>query len=319
MKMRWRFPCQLWLPGEKKAQSALGEAMALAQQSLDVGFRWKVSALVRQQLWRTALAKRQWEVAREQEQRLEDVMNQVADLAGAGDLSRADHLAMMQELALWKADTINLEAEYQDQVREYQALVGSNRFPSDISEELSSIEEISDEHPALQWALDDLAAVSASAEVVRQTGSVRPSVQVFWRGYRGDRATQDVNALGLGLAVPLGRSPRKGPEIARASEDLARAEARLLETRRRLDLQLHEARHLLHTSERQLENSTAMVEAATERHRLDQMAFELGEFSLREWLRRLSETRKIEQSHETLLMQQGAAVASYNQAVGDTP
>jgi outer membrane protein TolC len=92
-------------------------------------------------------------------------------------------------------------------------------------------------------------------------------VQVFWRGFRGDRASPDVNALGLGLAVPLGRSPRRGPEIARANEGLARAEAQLLETRRRLDLQLHEARHLLKTTREQLQNSDTMVDAASERYR----------------------------------------------------
>jgi outer membrane protein TolC len=225
----------------------------------------------------------------------------------------------MQELALWKAETMTLEAAYQDAIREYRTLTGMERIPADISEPLSEREVIGDDHPALQMAMHELAAVDASAEVAQQTGTVRPSVQLFWRGYRGDRAAPDVNALGLGVAIPLGRSPSRGPQIARANEDLARAHARLTELRRMLDLNLHEARHQLHTSRRQLENSTAMVEAAAERHRLDQLAFELGEFSLREWLRRLSETRKIQQSHELLLMQQGAAIASYNQAVGETP
>ena len=309
----------LWLPGEKKAQTAYGEAMSTMAASKQVQFRWQVAALVRRQLWGTALAKRLWEVALEQEQRLEKVLEQVIDLAEAGDLSRADQLATMQELALWKAETMTLEAAYQDAIREYRTLTGMERIPADISEPLSEREVIGDDHPALQMAMHELAAVDASAEVAQQTGTVRPSVQLFWRGYRGDRAAPDVNALGLGVAIPLGRSPSRGPQIARANEDLARAHARLTELRRMLDLNLHEARHQLHTSRRQLENSTAMVEAAAERHRLDQLAFELGEFSLREWLRRLSETRKIQQSHELLLMQQGAAIASYNQAVGETP
>lgn len=309
----------LWLPGEKKAQTALGDAMATMQTSRQAEFRWKVAALVRRQVWQTALVRRQWEVALEQEQRLEEVLDQVMSLAEAGDLSRADQLATMQELAIWKAETLTLEAAYQDAIREYRMLTGTDRFPADISEPLSDREEIGDDHPALQMAMDELAAVDASAEVARQAGTARPSVQVFWREFSGDRTAPDVNSLGLGFAVPLGRSPSRGPQIARANEDLARAHAQLVDLRRRLDLQLHEARHQLHTSRLQLENSTAMVEAAAERHRLDQLAFELGEFSLREWLRRLSETRKIERSHELLLMQQGAAIASYNQAVGETP
>ena len=48
------------------------------------------------------------------------------------------------------------------------------------------------------------------------------------------------------------------------------------------------------------------------------LAFELGEFCTREWLRRISRFREIERSHELLLIQQGAAIAAYNQAVGES-
>lgn len=309
----------LWLPGEKRAQSELGEAMSAAQESREKAFRWAVSAQLRKQLWGLKLARRQWELALEQEQRLEQMLGHADTLAEAGDLSRADQLAMLQEVALWRADTLALEAAYQDAVREYRVLSGSDVVPHDISEALSKKQEITKDHPALLMALDEVAAAGASVEVAWQAANLRPSVNVFWRGYRGDRATPDVNALGLGFAVPLGHSPKRGQNSARASEELAHAEAGLMDMKRKLDLALHEARHLLHTTELQLENSNVMVEAASEKHRLDQVAFELGEFSLREWLRRLSQTREIERSHEILLIQQGAAIASYNQAVGETP
>jgi hypothetical protein len=85
-----------------------------------------------------------------------------------------------------------------------------------------------------------------------------------------------------------------------------------------LQLQLHEAEHVLHTTRARLENSEMMFEAASERFGLDKMAFELGEFSTREWLRRLSRFKTIERSNELLLIEQGAAVAAYNQAVGES-
>jgi outer membrane protein TolC len=191
-------------------------------------------------------------------------------------------------------------------------------MPADIEETLSVVPDIREDHPALQKALDGLAREAAALEVARRETTIRPSIQVFWRGYGGDRTSTDVNALGLGLAVPLGRSPRRGPEIAKVNEGLALAEAELMETRRGLELQLHEAKHVLELTRMQLENSFAMIDAANEQHRLDKLAFELGEFSVREWLRRLSELKKIQRSHELLLVQQGAAVASYNQAVGET-
>jgi len=308
----------LWLPREKKAQTQLGEAASTALSSRKGEFRWRVSGVLRQQLWTLMSTRRQWELAQDQEENLAQVLEQVTLFAEAGDLSRVDQLATLQELAIWKAETMTLEAQYQDAVREYLSFTGLQDVPADIAEDLSDTPDIRGDHPALQKAMDRLAEEAAAAEVARRDNTGRPSVQVFWRGYGGDRASPDVNALGLGLAVPLGRSPRRGPEIARANENLALAEAELLETRRGLELQLHEARHMLELTEMQLENSFTMIDAANERHRLDKLAFELGEFSVREWLRRLTELKKIERSHEMLLLQQGAAVASYNQAVGET-
>jgi len=307
-----------WLPGEKKAQTRLGEASLAAHASRTIEFRWKVSALLRNRLWNLRLTRRQWELAQEQEQRLADVLEQVTLFAEVGDLSRADQLATLQELAIWKAETIALQAEYQDAVREYEFVTGIHRYPSDISESLSEKLEINDDHPALQSALDRLAEATASTELRRQENSARPSLQVFWRGFSGDRVSPDVNALGIGLAVPLGKSPKRGPEIARANEMLAMAEAELIKTKRELDMQLHETRHVLKTTRLQLENAVQMIEAANERHRLDRLAFELGEFSVTEWLRRLSILKDIERSHEILLIREGAAIASYNQAVGET-
>jgi cobalt-zinc-cadmium efflux system outer membrane protein len=308
----------LWLPGEKGAQTRLGEAASQAQRARTADFRWRVSALLRQRLWNLVLAKRQWELALEQEQRLSELLEQVTLFTEVGELSRADQLATLQELALWKAETMTLEAEYQDAAREYQALTGLVEAPSEISEKQNSEQELREDHPALQYAMERYAEAAAATEVSRQGNSSRPSLQVFWRGFSGDRTSPDVDALGVGLAVPLGKSPKQGPQIARANESLARAEAELIETRRALDLQLHEARHVLHTTGLQLENSRLMIEAASERYRLDKLAFELGEFSVQEWLRRLSQLKEIERSHELLMLQQDAAVAAYNQAVGES-
>jgi cobalt-zinc-cadmium efflux system outer membrane protein len=308
----------LWLPGEKKAQAALGEAMAASQAARDEAFRWQVSGLLRRQAWRLMSAKRQWELAAEQEQRLQEVLDQVTTFTDAGDTSRSDLLSTVQELAMHKAQTLLLDSDYRDAVREFQALTGGLSLPADLREPLTDEETLTDSHPELRLALDRYAEASAASEVASQGHSARPSVDVFWRGFRGDRMSPNVDALGIGFSVPLGHSPSRGPFVAQANENLARAQADLLQTRRDLELALHEAHHLLHTTEQQLENAGAMVEAATERQRLDRLAFELGEISVRQWLRRLSEFREVERSYELLLLQQGAAVAACNQAAGES-
>jgi len=308
----------MWLPGEKKAQTRLGEILSVAGASDEAEFRWRVSGQLRQQLWELSLALRQWELALEQEQRLAEVLAQVTLFAEAGELSRADQLATMEELAIWKGETMLLEAEYMDAIRLYRSTTGLNTVPAEIEETLSEVQEIEREHPALRQAMDHLAESSAASQVIKERSNLRPSLDVFWRGFRGDRRSPDVDALGIGFAMPLGKSPRREPEVAKAFENVAMAEAELLETRRGLELQLHEASHVLHTTRERLENSETIIKAATERHKLDKLAFELGEFSTREWLRRLSRFREIERSHELLLIQQAAAIAAYNQAVGES-
>jgi cobalt-zinc-cadmium efflux system outer membrane protein len=308
----------VWMPGEKRAQKALGDAASATRISREAGFRWQLSGEVRRQLWALNLARRQWSLAQEQEQRLQQVLEQVSRFEEAGDLSRADLLSTMQELAVWKAETIALEAEYQDTARSYQALTGLSAVPKDLDEPLSEKDEAGPEHPALELASARMAEADAAEQAVIQASSHRPTVDVYWRGFQGERNAANVDSLGIGFTVPLGRSPRKGPEIAQAREAFARAESEYLQARRDVELQLHEARHQLETVRRQLANSEAMIRTATEKYELDRLAFELGEISTNQWLRRLSEYKEIERSHELLLVRRGAAVAAYNQAVGES-
>ena len=308
----------LWLPGEKNAQAELGSAASNKQISQANQFRWQVSAELRQLVWQLTLARRSWELAIDQERRLQELLEQVSLFTEAGELSRADQLAILQELAIWKSETLTLAADYQDAAREYVSFTGLKSIPAIISEELSSRDLIEQNHPALQLALMRAAEISAEAEVLRQGNSFRPAIQLFWRGYRGNFAEAGANAVGLGLSVPLGQSPRRKPEFARASQNLAQAEGAVQQMRRQLDLQLHEADHVLHTTRQQLTHSITMMETAQEKFVFDQLAYEIGDISTREWLRRLSEMKEIETSHELLLIRQGAAIAAYNQAVGET-
>ncbi|MEJ8566525.1 TolC family protein [Elongatibacter sediminis] len=308
----------VWMPGEKRAQKAVGDAAAVTRVSREAGFRWQLSGEIRRQLWDIRLARRQWQFAQEQEQRLQEVFEQVARFTEAGELARADLLSTMQQLAVWKAETIALEAEYQDAARSYRSLTSLSVVPEHIEEVLSDKDDAGPSHPALSLASDRMAEASAVAEAVSQTNGYRPTLDVFWRGFRGDRMSTSVDAVGIGFSVPLGKSPRKGPEIARAWEAYAQAESEYLQARRDVELQLHEARHQLETLQRQLHNSEAMIKTAVEKYDLDRMAFDLGELSTNQWLRRLAEFQEIERSHQLLQVRYGAAIAAYNQAVGES-
>jgi len=308
----------VWLPGEKRARQAQGEAALATQAAREAAFRWQLSGEVRRLLWDLRLARRQWELALEQEQRLEQLLEQVSRFAEAGELARADLLSTAQELARWKAETIMLEAEYHDSARAYRALTGLPAVPEHIAETLSPAADTGPGHPALRLADDRRMEADAAAGAVSEQSAYRPTVDVFWRGFRGDRNTPDVDALGIGFTVPLGPSPRRDGEVAHALEAAAGVEAEYLETQREVELQLHEARHQLETVTRQLANSEAMMATASEKFELDRLAFELGELSTNQWLRRLSDYKDIERTHQLLQVQHGAAIAAYNQAVGES-
>lgn len=308
----------LWMPGERKSRSSLASALSTSTASGEAEFNWRVSSELRTALWQLIAARRQWELAGEQEANLAKVLEQAIIFEEAGEISKGDRLAVLQELATWKAETMSLEAQYQDAARSFRALTGAGSLPADFTEELSTTEEIHEDHPALRMARDRMRELSAAVEAMRQGNNFRPSLQLFWRGQRPDQASSQLDSIGIGFELPLGRSPSRGPEIALVNEALAQAEAQYLRQQRELGLQLHEAEHTLHTTELQLTNSYELMNAAEQRRGLDQLALELGEISMQEWLRRLSGYKTIQRTHELLLLQKGAAIAAYNQAVGET-
>jgi len=308
----------LWMPGERKSRARLAAAVTSSSASGAAEFNWRVSAEVRDGLGNLLMARRQWELAGEQEDNLAGVLEQAVIFEQAGEISRGDRLAVLQELATWKAETMTLEAAYQDAARTFRALTGASALPAQFTEELSAATEVPEDHPALRRAQDQMTEMSATLDALRQGNNFRPSVQLFWRGQRPDRASSQIDSVGIGFELPLGRSPSRDPEVALVNESLALAEAQYLRQKRELGLQLHEAEHTLHTTELQLANSFELMDAAEQRRTLDRLSLEVGELSMQEWLRRLSGYKTIQRTHEMLLLQKGAAIAAYNQAVGET-
>ena len=306
----------VWGLGERRAQRRYGNSALVLSASLQSEMYWSLSGQVRDKMWALTIARHQWSLATEQEQRLGVMLAQVELLHRVGDLSRADFLAAQEELALWRGDTLRLEAEFQDAVREYQVLTGLTKMPASIEEILSAEQHIEDGHPALQRARDNIQVAQAALNNVTKKRESRPALQLFWRDSRGGYESADMTSLGIGISIPLGRPASKGVAIGKANVALVSARAELLRTQRLLELQLHEAAHELRTLKRQLANSDQLIRSAKERHKIDKLAFELGEIGLREWLRRMSRIKEIERSHEQLLLQQGAAIAAFNQAVG---
>ena len=307
----------LWMPGERRARRELAEAAEAASASAAMAFDWRVSGSVRSVLWQLRQSLLLWQLSQAQQAQLEQVLDQSRIRLEAGDIARADHLAVVQELAGWRSETFELAAVYQDTLRLYQSLTGLSAMPEQLLEPRSTREDITEQHLALRAARDRLQEAEAVVESLQQAGSARPSLQFYWRETRADDLSDEIGSLGLGLDVPIGRSPARLPEVARASEAAAQARAAYLARKRSLELDLHEAAHRLHVLEQQFDNSRQLLEAAKQRYELDLVSLDLGEIAVPEWLRRAAAFRQASQAHELLILQRGAAIAAYNQAVGE--
>ena len=308
----------LWLPGERGARRGLAEAAGRVNESAQLEFEWQVSAAVRTALWQLRQARAAWQLSLEQQSQLQSFYAQTLQLEEAGDIARADRLAVLQELATLRAATLNLEAELQDASFYYHALTGLDAAPVDILEARSSAEGVDDQHPALRVALDRVQQGKAALAAVEKGSASRPQLQLFWRETQADVFSDDIGSLGVGVEVPLGRSPQRLPEAAVLNEILALAEAHYLQRKRNLELNLHEAVHQLKVLGELRANSEELLEAARQRYELDQLSRDLGELSIPEWLRRAAAFMQVQRSHESLQLQYGAAIAAYNQAVGES-
>lgn len=308
----------LWLPGEKAAHQRHAETLEQNSQSRAAAWDWQLSGEVRSALWRVIFARNEWRMAGKQAEILDELMQGAERLEEAGDIAEGDRLAVAEEQAAWASHTIEKEAEYQDAVRYYRTLTGADALPAEPQETLSVRQELGEAHPALLDARDRLAAARLRMAALEESSGIRPAVQLFWRGTRPDRNTPRTDALGVGLEVPLGRSPARRILLAELDLEMAEAEARLLGLQRDLQMALHEAEHRLHTAERRLEAAAARLNAAEQRRSMDRLALELGELSTQEWLRRFNGWREAKLAQERLLIEQAAATAAYNQAVGES-
>jgi outer membrane protein TolC len=126
-------------------------------------------------------------------------------------------------------------------------------------------------------------------------------------------------AFGMTMRLPLGGSRQAAVPAAEAG--LASADARSnreLDVRQ-LELDFHEAVHLLGVNAEHLDLASEQAKLATRRAKMADMAYREGEFDLEELLRAQQTARDADRARERLTLTSHLLVAMYNQAVGDLP
>jgi len=197
---------------------------------------------------------------------------------------------------------------------------GLSHIPSDYQEKLSTIEEVSLEHPFLNQAQSKVLQAQAQVQVSRAEKRENPPVVL---GVRRERTRYNddpyQNSVGLSVRIPLGNEAHAATRITTAERVQTELQSERDLLKRDLEVALHEAEHMLNTYRETLVLAKQQHQLAQENLRLTRQAFEIGETDLVS----LQRVQALAFAAERAALQQNLAVqraiARYNQAVGVLP
>lgn len=306
----------LWLPGQRDAKKRLAEKETLDSQTAIAEARLSLAGRLRELVWAFAAARAELELASE---RLETASRLEADVARrvkAGDLARTD-LLMAREETLGARNALSdaRTRERQAQIR-FRALTGLETLPEKIEEEV-----VKPGQPHPRQLLAEAAAGRARAELafIRASGREAPELSVGWQQSRDAHSQPDNNSLRLGLRFPFATEARNAPRMAAANAGLIQAEAENRQILDEIEADQREAEALLENAEAANAIASERVTATTERLRLLQKAFNLGELALSELMRARSAASQAKLESVRARVSVASAKARVNQSQGVLP
>jgi len=165
-------------------------------------------------------------------------------------------------------------------------------------------------------------AVTRALAQVRETRIRRrsnPELSLYLKRDRGAVEEPYNDSVGAEITIPFGSSTQNAPALAEAREELARAEARMMQTRRELNLKRLHAWQELQRAREALALARRRDELARKRMTMSQRAFELGETDLYLLLQAREQAIDAARELERARIQNQRAAARYNLAVGEIP
>ena len=136
---------------------------------------------------------------------------------------------------------------------------------------------------------------------------------------RGDFAEPYANSIGIRLKIPFSSGAQVRRETSAAQADADQADAEMLRTQTRVQLEAERTQRALASSERQFAMASARRELSAENLRLSEKAFSLGESDLATLLRIRAAAFDADAFHDRQRVARAAAISRLNQALGVLP
>ena len=309
----------LWRWGGRAATQAVGEAHGVSAVAAKRELRWKISGEVRRAYWRLAVANARLQSAIRAKEYASRLLKSVQRRHELGDTSQMDVLLSRSA----ELDAHNLiierEAALVDAEREYHVLTGLSERPPIAPEILNSVDEVAEDHPALDLLDSEIARAEAEVLIARKASGRQPELLFGPRRERAAFSEQEDDSLGLTLTYPFGGSSHIETLVAEAERKAAELRAARAAAVRQLNLDLHEARHALKVTAEKLTTATTLAELARQQRTMGEIAYSSGEMDLMDFLRLQKAAEIATLRVDELQMQHGSEIALYNQAVGSMP
>lgn len=311
----------LWLPGQRAARLAAADAsLAQAEAGRQLA-RLQLAGELRDAAWTIVARQADVDESNAQAGFIARLAEDVERRVRAGDLARADALAVRAENLAIDAQSAELRQRRHAARLRWAGLTGLEIFPdaNGLAEPVGPTADISAGHPELQHAIQGTELARRRLESLRQSRRDPPELSVGLRRDVDGRAEPSRNSLVVGVRIPFGSDGRYGPLEAAAASELAVAQTGEQRVRDRLQTEHDTARSALSSVQAQHDAEAARAGLLRERSDLIERSFRAGETALPELLRALAMAAQAESAASRQRAALGLARARLQQAVGLLP
>lgn len=315
----------LWLPGQKAAREAEAASRIDEVSAKRAALRSELAGELRDAWWSLAAARNAKALAA---RRLDTARALEADVRRrhkVGELSRIDANLAQSEVHAAGAELIETEAMLLQAEQVLRTLIGT-AAPAHMVEETPTTHgtpgralATPKDHPLLAAAAAAARSARAKVAVADESRRAAPELALRVVRERGDFAEPYANTVGIRLKIPFSSGAQVRRETSAALADANQADAEMLRTQARVQLEAERAQRALASAERQLVMAQERRELSAENLRLSEKSFSLGESDLATLLRIRAAAFDAEAFLDRQRVARAAAISRLNQALGVLP